>query len=101
MNQNNAVVLIAAHNTKALGLYFWYKNSGDLIETNRNNDHWRDYLYPSRRKAVDKSSSPWEKYEQIGDVDEQIRENLKKLATDQLNQINTGLMNIWIYFEDF
>ncbi|CAF0791422.1 unnamed protein product [Brachionus calyciflorus] len=65
MNQNNSVVLIAAHNTKA------------------------EYLYPSKPKIVEKNSSPWDKYEQISDMYEIIRDNLKKLSNEQLSTLNS------------
>lgn len=64
LNQNNAIAVIAAHNTKA------------------------EYIYPTRDKYFDKSYSPWERFEQIGDVDEQVRQNLKALANEQIEALN-------------
>jgi hypothetical protein len=49
-----------------------------------------EYLYPNGAKLVDKNASPWEKYEQINDIDDQIRENLKKISNDQLDQLKNG-----------
>lgn len=69
MNQQNAVALIAAHNTKA------------------------DYLYPSRTRLVENLVSPWDKYEQISDMDEQIKENIKKLSSEQLEKLNSEINN--------
>jgi hypothetical protein len=46
-----------------------------------------DYLYPSRSKIIEKYSSPWEKYENINDMDEQIKENIKKLTQNDLSRI--------------
>lgn len=89
MNQNNAVVLIAAHNTKALSFFsffsFFFVEFIVLVLYIL----FSDYLYPSRSNIVEKTNSPWEKYEQIGDIDEQIRENLKRLANEQLNKMST------------
>jgi hypothetical protein len=50
----------------------------------------RDYLYPSRTKIQEKNSSPWDKYDQINDIDEQIKDNLKKLTEAQLESLTNG-----------
>jgi hypothetical protein len=85
MNQQNAVSLIAAHNTKA------FRNFSTFIS---GSSHFviihlffqiinRGFLYPSVSKVVEKYSSPWEKYESIGDMDNQIKENMKALMKSQ------------------
>jgi len=58
MSQQNAVALIAAHDTKAA------------------------YLYPSKDTQSDKKISPWVKCDQISEIDQQIRVNLDKLSTE-------------------
>lgn len=69
MNQLNAVSLIAAHNTKA------------------------DFLYPSESKVVEKYSSPWEKYENISDMDYQIKENIKIIMKTQATALENDEIN--------
>jgi hypothetical protein len=39
---------------------------------------------------MDKNASPWDKYDQINDIDEQIKENLKKLTEQQLETLTNG-----------
>jgi len=47
----------------------------------------REYLYPAKMKMIDKHASPWDKYEQISDMDQEIKENLKNLCDENLKNI--------------
>jgi len=38
-------------------------------------------------KMIDKHASPWDKYEQISDMDQEIKENLKNLCDENLKNI--------------
>jgi hypothetical protein len=49
-----------------------------------------DYLYPNRVSLIDQYASPWDKYEQINDMDDQIKENLRKLTNEQIQNLNDG-----------
>ncbi len=55
----------------------------------------RDYLYPSRTKIIEKLASPWDKYEQISDMDDQIKENIVKLSTEQSRSLNNGFIIVF------
>jgi hypothetical protein len=35
-------------------------------------------------KTIDKHASPWDKYEQISDMNQEIKENLKNLFNENL-----------------
>ena len=52
---------------------------------------FREYIYPTRDKYFDKSYSPWERFEQISDIDEQVRQNLKALANEQIDVLSKNL----------
>jgi hypothetical protein len=43
----------------------------------------REYLYPTRSKRNDKTVSPWNRCEQISDVNDQIKKNLELLVSNQ------------------
>jgi hypothetical protein len=47
----------------------------------------RDYLYPTQLKIVDKNASPWDKYDQFTEINEQIQDNLRKLTKEQLDNL--------------
>ncbi|RNA32317.1 general transcription factor IIH subunit 3 [Brachionus plicatilis] len=64
MNQNNSVCLIAAHNTRA------------------------EYLYPAKSKLADNNQTPWERYEQISDIYESVKEGLKNLSQQHLENLS-------------
>ena len=53
---------------------------------------FRDFLYPSQSKIIEKYSSPWEKFENIIDMDYQIKENIKNLVKDQAIQLESNLL---------
>jgi hypothetical protein len=38
-------------------------------------------------KMIDMHASPWDKYEQISDMDQEIKENLKNLCNENLQNI--------------
>lgn len=43
---------------------------------------YSEYLYPTRNKKNDKTASPWNRCEQIFDINEQIKTNLNQLISN-------------------
>ncbi|CAF0906683.1 unnamed protein product [Brachionus calyciflorus] len=86
-------LLIVVLNTNPI---WWGLQNSGLIPNAQTNpkiplqDNLKEYLYPSKPKKVEKNSSPWDKYEQISDMYEIIRDNLKKLLNEQLSILNSG-----------
>ena len=46
---------------------------------------------------LDKFASPWDNYEQINDIDDKIKENLTKLANEQLQSLKDGLSLLFVF----
>ena len=58
-------------------------------------------MYPSQSKIVEKYSSPWEKFENIIDMDYQIKENIKNLVKDQAIQLESNWPKMLLVSRDW
>lgn len=56
-------------------------------------------MFPSKSKILEKYTSPWDKYEQISDIDDQIRDNLKNFISEHLTNLQNGRIKAKIYNE--